>query len=99
MNSPKGPEFLEHDEEVGFQLIAADDIDELGVEGIIKLIRKRVGDTPVYLTYVEYLITGFLDLTKTTVLTLMCLVSLHKHCPTSVLSSRCSDPVYAPASK
>lgn len=46
----KGPEFMVHDEEVGFQIIAADDIDELGVEGIIEVIRKRVGDTPVYLT-------------------------------------------------
>jgi Arginase family len=47
---PQGPEFLKHDEEVGFQIIAADDIDEIGVEGIIKVIRKRVGDGPVYLT-------------------------------------------------
>jgi len=46
-----GPEFIKHDEEVGFQIIAADDIDEIGVEGIIKVIRKRVGDGPAYLTF------------------------------------------------
>jgi len=46
-----GPEFIKHDQEVGFQIIAADDIDEIGAEGIIKLIRRRVGDSLVYLTF------------------------------------------------
>lgn len=38
-----------HDATVGFQLISAEDIDDYGVEGIVKAIRKRVGDRPVYL--------------------------------------------------
>ena len=40
---------LENDEAVGFQLISADDIDDYGVTAIIKRIRERVGDSPVYL--------------------------------------------------
>ena len=40
---------LENDEAVGFQLISTDDIDDLGVSEIIRRIRARVGDSPVYL--------------------------------------------------
>ena len=40
---------LENDEAVGFQLISTDDIDDYGVTEIIKRIRARVGDSPVYL--------------------------------------------------
>lgn len=42
---------LENDEAVGFQLISTDDIDDYGVSAIIKRIRERVGDSPVYLRY------------------------------------------------
>lgn len=42
---------LENDSSVGFQLISTDDIDDLGVAEIIRRIRARVGDTPVYLRY------------------------------------------------
>ena len=35
---------LEHDEEVGFELISTDDIDDIGVREIIRRIRSRVGD-------------------------------------------------------
>lgn len=42
---------LENDESVGFQLISTDDIDDYGVAAIIKRIRERVGDSPVYLRY------------------------------------------------
>ncbi|KAF7307470.1 Agmatinase 1 [Mycena indigotica] len=45
-----GPEDLENDDKVGFQLISTDDIDELGIPEIVKIIRKRVGNTPVYLS-------------------------------------------------
>lgn len=45
----QGEEDLENDENVGFQLISTDDIDELGIPEIIARIRARVGDTPVYL--------------------------------------------------
>lgn len=45
-----GVEDLENDSEVGFQLISTDDIDDLGVVEIIRRIRERVGDSPVYLS-------------------------------------------------
>ncbi|KAJ4472568.1 Arginase/deacetylase, partial [Lentinula edodes] len=46
----EGEEDLENDESVGFQLISGDDIDDLGIPEIIRLIRKRIGDSPVYLS-------------------------------------------------
>lgn len=42
---------LEHDQETGFELISTDDIDDLGIPEIIKRIRARVGDSPVYLSF------------------------------------------------
>ncbi|KAJ3750857.1 Arginase/deacetylase [Lentinula detonsa] len=45
-----GEEDLRNDESVGFQLISGDDIDDLGIPEIIRLIRKRIGDSPVYLS-------------------------------------------------
>ncbi|KIP10120.1 hypothetical protein PHLGIDRAFT_273418 [Phlebiopsis gigantea 11061_1 CR5-6] len=41
---------IENDVQVGFQVITTDDIDTYGVDTIIKRIRKRVGDSPVYLS-------------------------------------------------
>ncbi|EJF66810.1 Arginase/deacetylase [Dichomitus squalens LYAD-421 SS1] len=41
---------LENDASVGFQLISTDDIDDYGVAEIIKRVRERVGDSPVYLS-------------------------------------------------
>ncbi|RDB28755.1 putative agmatinase 1 [Hypsizygus marmoreus] len=41
---------IENDESVGFQLVTADDIDDLGIPEIVRRIRQRVGDTPVYLS-------------------------------------------------
>ncbi|KAG2338363.1 Arginase/deacetylase [Suillus weaverae] len=41
---------IENDESVGFHFITSDDIDDHGVPAIIKRIRERVGDTPVYLS-------------------------------------------------
>ncbi|KAM5531716.1 hypothetical protein V8D89_014636 [Ganoderma adspersum] len=41
---------LENDASVGFQVISTDDIDDYGVTEIIKRIRARVGDSPVYLS-------------------------------------------------
>ncbi|KAJ4362452.1 hypothetical protein N0V83_010545 [Neocucurbitaria cava] len=35
---------------VGFTLIEAHEIDDIGVEGIVAKVRKAVGDTPVYLS-------------------------------------------------
>ncbi|KAF9486490.1 Arginase/deacetylase [Pholiota conissans] len=41
---------LANDAEVGFQVISTDDIDDLGIPTIIKKIRQRIGDSPVYLS-------------------------------------------------
>ncbi|KAG6332774.1 hypothetical protein ID866_6319 [Astraeus odoratus] len=41
---------IENDESVGFHFITSDDIDDYGVSAIIQRIKKRVGDTPVYLS-------------------------------------------------
>ncbi|TRM61274.1 hypothetical protein BD626DRAFT_570930 [Schizophyllum amplum] len=41
---------VRHDEEVGFQVISAEDIDDYGLDNVVKAIRERVGDTAVYLT-------------------------------------------------
>jgi hypothetical protein len=40
---------IAHDESVGFQLISTDDIDDYGIVQVIKKIRERIGDSPVYL--------------------------------------------------
>ncbi|TFK56759.1 Arginase/deacetylase [Heliocybe sulcata] len=45
-----GLEDIEHDQSVGFRLITTDDIDDYGINEIIRRIRERVGDTPVYLS-------------------------------------------------
>jgi len=45
-----GPADLENDNAVGFQLISTDDIDDLGIPEIVRRIRARVGDSPVYLS-------------------------------------------------
>ncbi|RPA95522.1 Arginase/deacetylase [Choiromyces venosus 120613-1] len=45
-----GPSDYENDAVVGFDLIEAHEIDEIGVGGIVKKIRDRVGDGLVYLS-------------------------------------------------
>lgn len=35
---------------MGFTIIEAHEIDDIGVDGIIAKVRKAVGDTPVYLS-------------------------------------------------
>lgn len=44
-----GPADLEHDISVGFDLIFVDEIDDLGVKGVIRRIRERVGNDPLYI--------------------------------------------------
>lgn len=44
---------MQNDLEVGFIIVSAEDIDDIGVNGVIKRIRDRVGNNPVYLTYVS----------------------------------------------
>lgn len=45
-----GPEDVKHDEECGFDRILARDIDKIGTDEIIKKIKERVGDNPVYIS-------------------------------------------------
>jgi agmatinase len=51
----QGLEDLEVDSKAGFKLITADDLDDLGANEIIRMIRERVGDTPVYLRWLRLL--------------------------------------------
>jgi len=46
----RAAEDLDNDRTVGFQLISTDDIDDLGIPEIIRRIKHRVGNTPVYLS-------------------------------------------------
>ncbi|HEY8301969.1 MAG TPA: agmatinase [Jatrophihabitans sp.] len=41
---------LDDDASLGFQIIAAAEVDDLGVRGIIELMHDRVGDRPVYVS-------------------------------------------------
>src|ERR1700683_4097123 len=41
---------LTQDTELGFQVIAAPDVEHLGVAGMVESIRQRVGDRPVYVS-------------------------------------------------
>ena len=41
---------LSQDAELGFQVISAPEIDQLGVTGMVERIAKRVGDRPVYVS-------------------------------------------------
>ena len=41
---------LDQDSELGFQVLAAPDVEHLGVAGIVERIRQRVGDRPVYVS-------------------------------------------------
>ncbi|ORY98247.1 hypothetical protein BCR43DRAFT_545985 [Syncephalastrum racemosum] len=45
-----GPSDYTNDEEVGFEIIEARDIDTIGTQGIIERIRARVGDNLAYLS-------------------------------------------------
>lgn len=40
----------EIDQDVGFTLIEAQEIDDIGVKGIVNKVRTTVGDTPTYLS-------------------------------------------------
>jgi len=41
------------DDDVGFKIISTDDIDDIGVDEVIRLIRARIGNNPVYLRQVS----------------------------------------------
>ncbi|CAK5264793.1 unnamed protein product [Mycena citricolor] len=46
----RGPEDVQNDEAVGFQIVSTEDIDDWGINMVIKKIRQRVGSSPVYLS-------------------------------------------------
>ena len=37
------------EETVGFKIVSTDDIDDIGINEVIRRIRERIGDNPVYL--------------------------------------------------
>jgi len=41
---------MRHDIRCGFDTIKARDIDRIGVDGVIKKLKERVGDTNVYIS-------------------------------------------------
>ncbi|KAJ1309034.1 hypothetical protein OPQ81_004715 [Rhizoctonia solani] len=45
-----GYQDIQHDQGVGFSMITTDDIEELGTDGIIQAIKRRVADKPVYIS-------------------------------------------------
>ena len=45
----QGVSDLANDAAVGFQIVTTDDIDDLGIPEVIKRIKNRIGDRPVYL--------------------------------------------------
>ncbi|KAI0752931.1 Arginase/deacetylase [Daedaleopsis nitida] len=46
-----GVDDLNNDAEYGFRFVTADDIDAYGTAAIVKRIRDRIGDSPVYLSF------------------------------------------------
>lgn len=46
----KSSKDYEIDQDVGFTLIEAQEIDEIGMDGVISKVRATVGDTPTYLS-------------------------------------------------
>lgn len=41
---------LDEDRELGFQLVHADEVETLGVAGVVERVRDRLGDAPVYVS-------------------------------------------------
>ncbi|CAK5265264.1 unnamed protein product [Mycena citricolor] len=41
---------IPHDESLGFAVITTEDLDDYGLEAVVRTIRRRVGNTPVYLS-------------------------------------------------
>ncbi|ETW86728.1 hypothetical protein HETIRDRAFT_307854 [Heterobasidion irregulare TC 32-1] len=41
---------ITNDEDVGFKIVSTDDIDDIGINEVIRRIRERIGDSPVYLS-------------------------------------------------
>ncbi|KAI0066416.1 Arginase/deacetylase [Artomyces pyxidatus] len=45
-----GDSDITNDESVGFKVISTDDLDDIGISEVIRRIRKRIGNSPVYLS-------------------------------------------------
>ncbi|KAG8814012.1 hypothetical protein FRC17_001336 [Serendipita sp. 399] len=45
-----GPWDLDHDIAVGFEMVTTDEVDDIGVDGIVQRIRHRVGNDPLYMS-------------------------------------------------
>ncbi|VDC04197.1 unnamed protein product [Peniophora sp. CBMAI 1063] len=41
---------IQNDEEVGFKIVSTEDIDDIGLDEVIKRLRAQVGENPVYLS-------------------------------------------------
>ena len=50
VSTAKSPKDYEIDQNVGFTIIEAHEIDDIGMSGIIEKVRSVVGDTPTYLS-------------------------------------------------
>jgi agmatinase len=44
------PSDFSKDEALGFKIVSCDDLQRIGVDGVVKRIRDRIGDRPVYLS-------------------------------------------------
>ena len=42
-------DLTEDEDVVGFKIVSTDDLDDLGIDEVIRRIRARIGDNPVYL--------------------------------------------------
>ena len=49
-NYQQSPKDYEIDRNVGFTIIEAQEIDDIGMSGIVEKVRSVVGDTPTYLS-------------------------------------------------
>ncbi|KZV64227.1 Arginase/deacetylase [Peniophora sp. CONT] len=41
---------IQNDEEVGFKIVSTEDIDDIGIDEVIRRVRAQVGENPVYLS-------------------------------------------------
>ena len=49
--NPRTPDWLKPSYDLGYEVITMDRYREIGPEAAIKIIRKRIGDTPLYITF------------------------------------------------
>ena len=44
-------EDLTHDKSVGFEIVTTDDLDDMGADGVVRMIKERVGKRPTMLSF------------------------------------------------